>query len=148
MNAPSSPARRRLLWTGAIGALILLGGTAASAGREGALLRWLNALAHETAPGAPLPQEAAQRLLATVEQYGLLRNDKLRWAATVKGYAPWLVARIPPAAAMLDDVERAVVTELLLGSGFFAADRPSTRPLDYHRTQPACPNPFARYVDT
>jgi hypothetical protein len=127
--------------------VLLLGGTAASLDRDEALLRWLDTLAREAAPGAPLPREAAQRLLTTVEQHRLLHSNKLRWAATAKAYAPWLVARIPPVAAALDDVERNVVTELLLGSGFFAADRSLTAPLDYHPTQPACPNPFARYLD-
>lgn len=147
MSAPSSPTRRRLLWTGGAGALLLAGITGCS-GRDGALLRWLDGLARESAPGAPLPREAAQRLLATVERFELLRNDSLRWAAAVKAHAPWLVARIPPIAAALDHVERGVVTELLLGSGFFAADRPPTAPLDYYPTQPACLNPFARYLDT
>jgi len=131
-----------------MGALLLGGTVVFSVGRDEALLRWLDAVAREAAPGAPLPREAAQRLLTTVEQEQLLHSDKLRWAATAKAYAPWLVARIPQAAAALDDVERIVVTELLLGSGFFAADRPSTAPLDYYPTQRACPNPFARYLDT
>lgn len=60
------------------------------------------------------------------------------------------ISNLPPLADRLEEIERAVVTQFLMNSGYFYRSAGDASPLFYERPDPnaACANPFATLVSS
>jgi hypothetical protein len=139
--------RRTVLLGGAAGAAAVLGGgLALSASGEEELTR--SVLARLIGP-FNMSLDNLRALVAAVDKSaGFPRGYKLHMIATLEraGWSDAVVSRAP--ASVKEDfqaLERAILTEFVVGTNYLAATKPGIDPIVHNGVQP-CSSPFANFA--
>jgi hypothetical protein len=145
-SKPSSPHRRTLLIGGLAGVTTLaLGGALTGIRYANGRAAWIADVVRRNLPGVVIDQGSIVSFAQHVLASGLLDSGKLRLALFVDTMIPALSRRIAPARERLEDVERLILTEFLMGSNFFRVADPKLQKIIYSGKISACGNPFATF---
>ena len=140
------PSRRKfLLLSGvATGTLALVGGGAAAFVYFDEFEGWIRNTLRLALPGYDLEPNGLARFIE--EYYGTRKdNDRLRLFAATQRLMDARWALNDEMASDIDEEERKIVSEFLIGSDFFTNYPDRTKQITYHGIADACGSPFATF---
>lgn len=143
-----SPGRRKLLIAGAGGAAVLgIFGAASWQQLTNYRATWAERVVRENLPGIDLDAASMQTFTKDVLASEWLQSKPVKLAVFADRFVPWLPAHIAKARDGLEELERKVLTEYLIGSNFFRVPDPKREKIVYSGTIVACRNPFTYSSD-
>jgi hypothetical protein len=145
MNETSkfSPSRRKLLIAG-VGGVAALGIFGATSWGQLTNYRasWVERVIRENLPGIDLDPASLQTYIEDIVASERLQRGEVKVTVFADRFVPWLPAHIARARDGLEDLERHVLTEYLIGSNFFRIPDPRREKIVYSGAILACWNPF------
>jgi hypothetical protein len=147
-DAAAHSPHRRLFLTGA-----LLLTAAASTGalwlgfRPESRELWVERALRKHLPGVDLDPASLASFAASFVQSHEFDDRRMEIAVWMDQAMPAIARRIEKAERRIAQLERAVVSDYLLGSNFFRVADPRAETIIYSAALPACGNPFAVFRD-
>lgn len=139
--------RRRRLIMAALGALLAGGaGTVAYMRQTDFAGAWIRAMLARHLPDVEIDAPSLDRFISHALSGPLLPASR-RWLLLLDGRLPVLTRSVPVVRSALENAERRLLSEFLIGSNFFAVAHPRRQPIQFFGVASACPNPFAVFVD-
>ncbi len=135
---------RRIILIGTAGAALL--GGAAMMGLERyrrGRPDWIADLIRRNLPGQPLDEAALREFSLSMSVSPLFDTPRRRAAVAAMQVLPDEVWLPEPVAGGVESLERQLLTEFLLGSGYFSMAHPEAGHLSHRGAYPDCGNPFA-----
>jgi hypothetical protein len=146
-HPPASPTRRRLLIASSGVAMLGAAGAVWLGSRLEDRRTWIESVLREHLPGIQLDRASLATFVTQFAGDREFDDKKSNLAMMLDQTVPAVTRHVSKVDRRVDQLERRVVTEYLMGTNFFRVPDPRQETIFYSDAMLACGNPFAVFRD-